>query len=381
MTAPAPEGAIMKKFQVNPTVCLLDSVQDFCEEFQVGAGDLVFASQRLQTRFPVGSLEGAELVDYRQYGQGEPTDVMVESIAGALSGRQFRRVIAIGGGTILDVAKLFALECVLPVTELFEHKIPVRKVRPLILVPTTCGTGSEMTDISILELTRIGTKMGLADPALYADQAVLIPELLRGMPDRVFGASAIDALVHSIESYTSPKATAFSKLCSERAMDLILKGFLAIAQDGAGAREAWLEEFLQASCLAGIAFGNAGCAAVHALSYPLGAARHVPHGEANAVMFIEVYRTYQQQRCDGSLDELLQHLSGLLACPKDQVLAVLDELLRHILERKTLAAYGVKETDLADYADIVMTKQGRLMANNYVPLDREMVLGIYKRLY
>ena len=127
----------MKRFQVDPTVCLLDSVQGFCEEFQIGAGDLVFASRRLQARFPAGSLEGAELVDYRQYGQGEPTDVMVESIAGALSGRQFRRVIAIGGGTILDVAKLFALECVLPVTELFEHKIPVRKVRPLILVPTT----------------------------------------------------------------------------------------------------------------------------------------------------------------------------------------------------------------------------------------------------
>ena len=371
----------MKKFQVSPAVCMLDSVQEFCAEFQVGAGDLVFASRRLQTHFPADSLNGAILVDYRQYGQGEPTDRMVESIAEALSGRQFRRVIAIGGGTILDVAKLFALDCVSPVTGLFQHQIPLQKVRPLILVPTTCGTGSEMTDISILELTSIGTKMGLADPALYADQAVLIPELLQGLPDRVFGASAIDALVHAIESYTSPKATAFSRLCSERAMDLILKGFLAIARDGAAVREAWLDEFLQASCLAGIAFGNAGCAAVHALSYPLGAARHVPHGEANAVMFIEVYRAYQQQRCDGSLDELLQHLASVLACPKDQVLAVLDELLRHILERKTLGAYGVKESDLADYADIVMTKQGRLMANNYVPLDRNVVLGIYQKLY
>ena len=372
---------MVKKFQVQPVVCLADSVQAFCAEFQVGAGDLVFASQRLQDRFPADCLGGATVVDYRQYGKGEPTDAMVEAIAQSLAGQPYDRVIAIGGGTILDVAKLFALERILPVTGLFQQEIPVKKACPLILVPTTCGTGSEMTDISILELTHLGTKMGLASPALYADQAVLIPELLRGMPDRVFGASAIDALVHAIESYTSPKATAFSQLCSERAMDLILVGFQRIAREGATVREELLEGFLQASCLAGIAFGNAGCAAVHALSYPLGAARHVPHGEANAVMFIEVYRTYQRLCCDGSLAALLCHLSCVLDCPEDQVLTALDALLGEILPRKPLAAYGVKETDLADYADIVMTKQGRLMANNYVPLDRDAVMAIYHRLY
>ena len=371
----------MKKFQVSPAVCMLDSVQEFCAEFQVGAGDLVFASRRLQTHFPADSLNGAILVDYRQYGQGEPTDRMVESIAEALSGRQFRRVIAIGGGTILDVAKLFALDCVSPVTGLFQHQIPLQKVRPLILVPTTCGTGSEMTDISILELTSIGTKMGLADPALYADQAVLIPELLQGMPDRVFGASAIDALVHAIESYTSPKATAFSRLCSERAMDLILKGFLAIARDGAAVREAWLDEFLQASCLAGIAFGNAGCAAVHALSYPLGASRHVPHGEANYAMFAKVYQTYKAIRCDGSLAELEDLLAEILGCVPGASFAELDALLEKILPKKQLREYGVQPEDLDTYTEIVMTRQGRLMANNYAELSRACVLQMYQELY
>lgn len=259
---------------------MLSTVDEFLKEFAPGENDLVFASKGTQKRHLGGKLGAATVIDYRAYGQGEPTDLMVEGIVAALGGKTYDRVFAIGGGTILDVAKLFALEQLSPVTDLYQKKFPAKKARPLILVPTTCGTGSEVTNISILELTKLGTKMGLADAALYADQAVLVPELLKGLPDRVDGARAEDALIHSVESFTSPKSTPFSRTFSLQAMDAIIAGFLAIEKDGLAAREARQGTFLLASTYAGIAFGNAGCAAVHALSYPLGAAQHVPHGEA-----------------------------------------------------------------------------------------------------
>lgn len=371
----------MQSFKICPQIHLADSLGDFCREFQVGAGDLLFASHRTQMSYLQGLAEGAIFMDYRDFGSGEPTDKMVEGIAAALAGREYKRVIAIGGGTILDVAKLFALQQLLPVGRLFQQEVQPYKKCELILVPTTCGTGSEMTNISILSLTSLSTKMGLAHDALYADHAVLIPELLQGLPDKAFGASAIDALIHAMESFTSPRATAFTKMFSLQAMDWIIRGFQDIAAQGKAAREKHLEKFLLASSYAGIAFGNAGCAAVHALSYPLGAAKHVPHGEANAVMLLPVYRLYQEKRYDGSLRELCQHLAKLLACQEDAVWSRLEDLLMGILNWKKLSAYGVTESELADFAEVVMTRQRRLMANNYVNLTRADVDRIYKELY
>ena len=371
----------MKTFQIVPEICILHSIDDFLQEFQPMKDDLVFASRGTQKRQLAGKLDGPTVIDYRAYGEGEPTDLMVEGIVKALDGKPYDRVFAIGGGTILDVAKLFALEKITPVTDLYLKKFPPKRVHPLILVPTTCGTGSEVTNISILELTKLGTKMGLAVPELYADRAVLIPELLRGLPDRVFGASAIDALIHAVESYTSPKSTPFSRMFSRKAMDMIIEGFLAIEKDGLPAREARLKDFMLASNYAGLAFGNAGCAAVHALSYPLGAAQHVPHGESNAVMFAAVYDAYKHKRYDGRLEDLTLHLANLLRTTEDDAFPKLMALLDNILPKKTLQGYGVKESDLKAYTDIVMTKQGRLMANNYTPLTEADVMGIYQKLY
>ena len=211
----------MQTFQIVPEICMLPTVEDFLKEFQLSSSDLVFASSGTQKRHLAGKLSGATVIDYRAYGQGEPTDLMVEGIVKALGGKTYDRVFAIGGGTILDVAKLFALEKLSPVTDLYQKKFPAKKAHKLILVPTTCGTGSEVTNISILELTKLGTKMGLADAALYADQAVLVPEFLKGLPDRVFGASAIDALIHSVESYTSPKSTPFSRTFSRTVISIL----------------------------------------------------------------------------------------------------------------------------------------------------------------
>ena len=107
----------------------------------------------------------------------------------------------------------------------------------------------------------------------------------------------------------------------------------------------------------------------------------VPHGEANYVMFTEVYKAYRTLHYDGSLQSLCQHLGTVLDCRETDVFEQLEELLGHILAKKNLSAYGVAEKDLANYTEIVMTKQNRLMANNYTTLDAAAVLSIYQKLF
>ena len=371
----------MQKFNVFPAIEQFEKCEEFLVEFGIGNGDLVFISDSTRDSYFADAFSDALVINYRKYGSGEPTDTMVENIYKDINGYTYNRVFAIGGGTILDVAKLFALRQTVPILDLFDKKFEIVKDKELILVPTTCGTGSEVTNISILELTARNTKMGLAVDELYADYAVLIPELIAKLPFKYFATSSIDALIHSIESYTSPKATEFSKLFSEKAMRMILLGYKEIVNNGPESRDLYLNEFLIASTYAGIAFGNAGCAAVHAMSYPLGATYHIPHGEANYLMFIEVYKTYQALDPNGSIKNLNNILAEILECDDDHVYGELEKLLDNILPRKPLHLYKVTENDLLLFTDTVMTKQGRLMANNYTVLDKEMVLSIYSKLY
>lgn len=371
----------MKSFSIHPQISMMESAEEFCERFAIGEGDLVFVSNGMKERHFGTLLDKAEVINYRAFGKGEPTDLMVEGIAKSIQNPDYKRVIAIGGGTILDVAKLFALEKTSPVTDLFEKKFPAKKTRDLILVPTTCGTGSEVTNVSILELTTLGTKFGLADDALYADDAVLIPALLKGLPEKVFATSSIDALVHSVESFTSPKATPFTRIFSTKAMQTILDVYENLSIEGLEKRDAYSERLLTASCFAGIAFGNAGCAAVHAMSYPLGAKYHVAHGESNYCMFTGVYKKYMELQPEGAIEDLNRVLADCLGCEPSDVYLVLDKLLQHILPKKALHEYGVTKDDLTAFTESVMTKQGRLMANNYTKLSADTVLSIYQELY
>ncbi len=365
-----------------PKIRQYDSCAEFCKEMHIGKGDLIFASAGTYERALKGRIgEGALVVDYRKHGRGEPTDRMAEGIAAEIKGHPYDRVVAIGGGTILDVAKLFALKQVTPVVDLFQKKIESVKEKELVLVPTTCGTGSEVTNISILELTAIHSKFGLAADALYADTAVLIPELLDALPDGVFATSSIDALVHAFESYLSPKANALTRLFSQKAIRIILSGYRRIAEKGEKREGELLHDFLTASACAGIAFGNAGCGAVHAMSYPLGAAYHVAHGEANYALFTQVFKTYQSMEPNGKIRELNAFAADILGCDAADLYPALDALLAHFLPRKALRAYGVKEAELSDFTETVMTKQTRLMNNNYVPLDGGAVLKIYRTVY
>lgn len=371
----------MKQFLVKPEILMIDSCEEFCREFGIGSGDLILSNEYIYEPYLSRFIKDANVIFVEKYGTGEPSDEMVEAIYRDIAGRSYQRVIAVGGGTIIDISKLFALKDISPVVDLYDHKIPAIRDKELYILPTTCGTGSEVTNISILELKSKHTKMGLAEEALFADKAVLIPELLAGLPFRFFATSSIDALIHAVESYLSPKASDFTRMYSERAMEMILNGYKKIAEEGEEARIPLLADFHLASTYAGIAFGNAGCAAVHALSYPLGAAYHVAHGESNYAIFTEVLKTYMRLRPEGSIQALNEKLAGILKCDKEVLYDELEKLLNTLIPKKALHEYGVKKEELREFTESVMTGQGRLMANNYTELTEETVYAIYERLY
>jgi len=271
----------MKQLIIKPEIYIFDTCKEFIHEFKIWSEDLIITSEHIYASYFEQYKLESNVIFIRKYGRGEPSDEMVEAIYHEIKNINYKRVIGIGGGSVIDVSKLFVLKTISPVLDLFDHKLEFIKDKELILILTTCGTGSEGTNISILELKSRQTKLGLAANELYAGNVVMIPELLEDLPFEFFVTSSIDALIHAIESSVSPKATSYTKIFSYNAMEIILKGYQEIEKHGEEARIPLLKEFLLASNYAGIAFGNAGCGAIHAMSYPLGANYHIPHGEAN----------------------------------------------------------------------------------------------------
>ncbi len=371
----------MQLFKLKTRLHEFNSFAEFAQDFNLGSSDLVITNEFLFDPFMKSLNLSCHYIMQEKYGLGEPSDEMMNRILNDVRNINYNRIIAIGGGTIIDISKLFVLKGVKDVCDAFERKIPIVKDKELIIIPTTCGTGSEVTNISIAELKSKHTKLGLADDALLADDAVLIPELLEGLPFRFYAASAIDALVHAVESYVSPKATPYSQLFSKEAIRISLDIFRNIAQQGEEYRFARLRDMLIASNYAGIAFGNAGVGAVHALSYPLGGTYHVPHGEANYQFFTKVFKVYQKKNPDGCIVKLNQILADSLQVSVQWVYEELDIILGKMLPKKRLREYGMTNNDIEGFTMNVEQRQQRLLTNNYTPFSTEDIKIIYKELY
>lgn len=372
----------MKMIELKPQIFKFDTCKDFIEEFKIGSGDLIFTNKFLYDFFLKDLNIGSEYIFQEDYNLKEPSDDIIDAIIKHMAPKNVKRVVAIGGGSIIDVSKILALKEVDSSCALFEKTIPAVKNKELIIVPTTCGTGSEVTNISIAEIKSKETKMGLAGPELYPDYAVLIPELVKGLPYDFFMYSSIDALIHAIEAYVSPKSNSFTEMFSIEAIKMIIDGYKKVIANGKDYRKEIIEDFLIASNYAGIAFGNAGVGAVHALSYPLGGKYHVPHGEANYQFFIEVFRYYNSKKPTGKIANLNELLSQILEVKSgEDVYETLENLLSNLIAKKPLKEYGMKEEEIKGFAESVIETQQRLLGNNYAPMDVEDMANIYCKLY
>lgn len=371
----------MKLLQVVPQIYKFDTVKEFAEIFKLGKGDLVITNRFLYDRFLKDYKNTIQAVFQEEYGLGEPSDEMIDNIMKDLGCSKYDRVVAVGGGTVIDIAKLLRLKRPRKSIDLFQGTVPLVKEKKLVIIPTTCGTGSEVTNVSVAELKSEHIKKGIAGDELYADYAVLIPEIVRELPYKFFATSSIDALIHASESYLSPKASQYTEIFSVKAINLILKGYIQMLKKGKDYRKDIIEDFVLGSNYAGIAFGNAGCGAVHALSYPIGGNYHVPHGEANYLFFTEVLKTYDRRMPAGKIREFNGIVAEILSCSEKDVYDELERVLDDVMERKPLEEYGMKQEEIEGFAGDVIKGQQRLLANNYVPFSTEDIINIYRKLY
>jgi len=374
----------MQALKLAPVIQYFDTVKDWADASQITERDLLVTNEWLYKPYiePLGVSPAVILQE--KYGTGEPSDEMIDAIAREAEGFEYDRIIAFGGGTILDICKVLALEKAERVEDLFMGKVPPKKVKELVAIPTTCGTGSEVTNVAIAGLKSLGIKKGIAVEETFADLAVLIPETMKGLPYKVFVTSSVDALIHAIESFLSPKATPFTELFSREAASLIMRGYKAIVSGGEDARFEYSKEFLIASTYAGIAFGNAGCAAVHALAYSIGGAYHVPHGEANYQFFTAVMKLYAAKEPGGKilrLTEMLANELGMDAANAGAVYEAFDDFLGKLIAKKPLREYGMTEAQISEFAKSTIDNQQRLLANNCIPLDETELRGIFEELY
>lgn len=370
-------------FRIVPKLYYYDTFRKFHEEFKLGERDVLVTNEWMYKPYVESLNIKTNVIFQERFGKGEPSDEMIDAMNVEIKKYDFDRIIAFGGGTIVDICKVLALRTPDQSVKLFTGETPTVKEKELIVVPTTCGTGSEVTNVAIAELKNLHVKKGLASEETYADAAVLIPESLQGLPDYVFATSSIDALIHAAESYLSPKASAFTELYSVRAIEMILNGYRDILKKGNTAEERlpYLKEFAFASNYAGIAFGNAGCAAVHAMSYSIGGEFHVPHGEANYQFFTEVFRVYMEKMPDGKIRRLNRLFAEALDCDTEAVYEELEKLLGRMISKKPLREYGMKPEQIEKFTEMTVQNQQRLLANNYVPLSKEDIREMFARLY
>lgn len=371
----------MKLFQQKSSIRKYDNPAEFTEGFNIGEEDFILASRTIFEKY-FKPLRLKALVKYKDaYGKGEPTDFMMDALMEDFRASGCKRIVAVGGGAVIDMAKVLVLEGEYSARDIFRRKVPLKKVRPLIAVPTTCGAGSEVSNVSITEMTDVHSKLGIAVDEIFPDEAVLIPELLSELPYSFWATSAIDAFIHAIESYVSPRANIYTEMFSMKAMEMIINGFHKVISHGEAYREELMDEFLTASNMAGIAFGNAGTGAVHAMSYPLSGVYHVTHGEANYQFLTAVFAAYQRMRPAGKLKELNHFLAGLLECEEENVYIELKHLLDKIIERRPLREYGMKKEEVETFAKGVEESQQRLLNQSYVKFTWEQMAAIYRQLY
>ena len=372
----------MKNFQLVPQIHSFNKFKDFADEFKIGEGDLVLTQEFIYEPFMKELNLKSDFIFQEKYGDGEPSDEMINKIIAAMPNKKFKRIVGIGGGTVIDISKLMVFKGIRNSLDFFERKVPFIRDKELIIVPTTCGTGSEVTNITIAEIKSKHTKMGLATDELFANHAILIPELIKGLPFRFFVASSIDALIHAIESFVSPKSNAYTELFSVRAIEMIIKGYMDIIEKGEDHRLSILKDFSMASNFAGIAFANAGVGAVHAMSYPLGGVYHVAHGVANYHLFTEVFKMYNKKNPNGKIKEINAILANIINLGDgEEVYEKIENVLNKLLVKRPLKEFGMKEKEIEIFTDSVIDTQQRLLVNNYVQLSREEMIEIYRNIY
>ncbi|OHY65889.1 alcohol dehydrogenase [Pluralibacter gergoviae] len=314
----------------------------------------------------------------------EPSQHDVARILNALPTAQIDLVVGIGGGSVLDVAKLLSVLCA-PASKSLEALLagekPTHRVASL-LIPTTAGTGSEATPNAILAIPEQSTKVGIISPVLLPDYVALLPELTTSMPAHIASSTGIDALCHLIECYTSTVANPVSDNVALTGLRKLLHN-LEVAVNQPHNLNAKLE-MLWASYYGGAAIAHAGTHLVHALSYPLGGKYHLPHGVANAILLapcMKVVRPHAVEKFARVWDLIPDADRTLIDDEKSHALvAYFTALVKRLNLPDNLASLGVPRDDVPALSEAALNVK-RLRNNAPCVVSHDDVQQIYYTLF
>lgn len=309
-----------------------------------------------------------------------PESVILQATEHAL---QADVIIGVGGGSSMDTAKLVAV--LATQQQALSEMYGVDNIRcarkPLVQIPTTAGTGSEVTPIAVVT-TGESTKSGVVSATLYADLVLLDAALLLGMPAAITAETGIDAMVHAIEAYTSKiKKNPLSDNLARQALLLLSQALPLAYQDGDNIK--YRQDALLGAMLAGQAFANAPVAGVHALAYPLGGIYHLAHGLSNALMLPHILKfnltaaetDYAELAC-----LLIRDLPANKTLQAEALVAYMQDLASQLGVNKRLRDVGVRREDLPLLASEAML-QSRLLQNNPRTITYADALTLYQQAW
>lgn len=314
----------------------------------------------------------------------EPEISIVEDCTAAYRRGAHDGLIGLGGGSAIDIAKGVAAFVGHdgPLADLFGVDQVKRKGPPLIAIPTTAGTGSEVTNVAIFSDKQAQLKKGIVSDYLLPDVALVSPVMTLTCPRSVTAASGVDALVHAIESYLSVNRSLITDSLALGAIKLIVK---ALPKAYANPADLLAREHMAtASLMAGMAFGNAGVGAVHALAYPLGGRFNIAHGVSNALLLPYVM-AWNKMACVERFRDIAQAMGLKVAHLSDEDAAnhavqAMAELCEAVDIPKGMRSFGVPEDAIPAMAEEA-SKIDRLMRNNPRKLTAADIEKIYRAAY
>lgn len=310
----------------------------------------------------------------------EPTYEQAQTVIDRFKALKADFIIAIGGGSVMDIAKLASIlstdeNCV---KDLLEDPSRGKKHVKTLMIPTTAGTGSEATPNSIVLVPEKELKVGIVNAEMIADYVILDSLMIKKLPRKIAAATGLDALCHVIECFTSNKSNYFSDIFALEGLKLIFNNIEKSCNDPE-AMEA-KNAMMIASFYGGVAITTSGTTAVHALSYPLGGKYHISHGVSNAILLVPVMK-FNESKCRerfGMIYDAVNPGSGQKTLEEKSkwLLNRLDELVTNLDIPRTLEEFGVKKDDLETLVNAGM-QVTRLLVNNPREVTAEDARNIY----
>lgn len=283
-------------------------------------------------------------------------------------------LLAFGGGSVLDAAKavvILATHTGAVVADLGRSAPRLKRELPFICVPTTAGTGSEATNVTVITDSDQHIKQVLLNPGFLPDLAIIDACLTLDVPPHITAATGIDALTHAVEAYVARGVTPLTSGLASRAITLIGNALpLAVGQ---GKNIEARESMMLASSMAGMAFSNAGLGLCHAVAHPLGAMYKVPHGLANAIMLPAVMR-FNKLVCKKYFPEIGHALTGQIM-DTDEAIKAVSNLIKEVGLTTTLRQTGARPENFGEFADEAL--QDITLPSNPRTATRQQIIDVY----